>query len=189
MECLPILQKFACFLWQCILDVKSLSRVCLFATPWTVAHQAPSSMEFSRQECWSGLPFPSAGDLPDPEIEPGSPALQADALPSEPPGNPNRLFHFSLWFPMKLLQSFPPYLPARLSTVSSLIFAKWLFTSKWSGVLSKWGSDTCFAPTSQSFEFLLSSNLLCWEDHSRSLLLPHGLSFFKLLASAFDSLS
>ena len=81
MECLPILQKFACFLWQCILDVKSLSRVCLFATPWTVAHQAPSSMEFSRQECWSGLPFPSAGDLPDPEIEPGSPALQADSLP------------------------------------------------------------------------------------------------------------
>ena len=64
----------------------SLSRVRLFATPWTVAYQAPPSMGFSRQECWSGLPFPSPGELPDPGIEPGSPTLQADALPSEPPG-------------------------------------------------------------------------------------------------------
>ena len=62
----------------------------LFETPWTVAYQAPPSMGFCRQECWSGLPFPSLGDLPDPGIEPGSPALQADALPSEPPGKPNR---------------------------------------------------------------------------------------------------
>ena len=54
-------------------------------TPWTVAYQAPPSVGFSRQEYWSGLPFPSPGDLPDPGIEPGSPALQADALPSEPP--------------------------------------------------------------------------------------------------------
>ena len=68
--------------------VKSLSRVRLFATPWTVAYQAPPSMGFSRQECWSGLPFPSPGDLPDPRTEPGSPALRADALPSEPPGEP-----------------------------------------------------------------------------------------------------
>ena len=67
-------------------EVKSLSRVRLFATSWTVAYQAPPSMGFSRQECWSGLPFSSPGDLPDPGIEPGSPALQADALPSEPPG-------------------------------------------------------------------------------------------------------
>ena len=57
-------------------------------TPWTVAHQALLSMGFSRQECSSGLPFPSPGDLPDPEIEPRSPALQADSLPSEPPGKP-----------------------------------------------------------------------------------------------------
>ena len=68
--------------------VKSLSRVRLFATPWTVAYQAPPSMGFSRQECWSGLPFPSPGDLPHPGIQPRSPALQADALPSEPPGKP-----------------------------------------------------------------------------------------------------
>ena len=55
--------------------VKSLSHVQLFVTPWTVAHQAPPSMGFSRQEYWSGLPFPSPGDLPDPGIEPVSPAL------------------------------------------------------------------------------------------------------------------
>ena len=64
--------------------VKSLSRVRLFVTPWTAAHQAPQSMGFSRQEYWSGLPFPSPGDLPDPGIKPGSPALEADALTSEP---------------------------------------------------------------------------------------------------------
>ena len=66
------------------MKVKSLSRVQLFATLWTVAHQATLSMGFSRQEYWSGLPFPSPGDLPDPGIKPRSPALQADALTSEP---------------------------------------------------------------------------------------------------------
>ena len=69
--------------------MKLLSRVPLFATPWTVACQAPPSMGFSRQEYWSGLPFPSPGNLPDRGIEHRSPALQADALPSEPPGKPN----------------------------------------------------------------------------------------------------
>ena len=66
--------------------MKSLSRVRLFATPWAAAYQASPSIGFSRQEYWSGLPFPSPGDLPDPGIEPGSPALEADALTSEPPG-------------------------------------------------------------------------------------------------------
>ena len=55
-------------------------------TPWTVAHQAPLSMGFSRKEYWSGLPFPSPGDLPDPGIKPRSPSLQADSLPFELPG-------------------------------------------------------------------------------------------------------
>ena len=72
--------------WKWKVKVKSLSRVQLLATPWTVAYQAPPSMGFSRQECWSGLPFPSPADLPDPGIEPRSPTLQADALPSKPPG-------------------------------------------------------------------------------------------------------
>ena len=73
--------------------VNSLSRVRLFATPWTVAYQASLSMESSRQEQWSGLPFPSPGDLPDPGIEPGSPALEADTLTSEPPGKSNFIKH------------------------------------------------------------------------------------------------
>ena len=66
--------------------MKLLSHVQLFATPWTVACQAPLSMGFLRKEYQSGLPFPSPGDLPDPGIEPGSPEFQADALTSEPPG-------------------------------------------------------------------------------------------------------
>ena len=70
------------------MKVKLLSRVRLFATPQTVAHQT-LSMGFSRQEYWSELPFPSPEDLPSPGIEPGSLALQADALPSEAPGKPN----------------------------------------------------------------------------------------------------
>ena len=65
------------------------SHVQLFVTPWSVARQAPLSMGFSRQEYWSGLPFPTPGDLHDPGIEPVSPALQADSLLSEPPGKPH----------------------------------------------------------------------------------------------------
>ena len=63
-------------------------------TLWTVAHQAPLSMGFSRQEYWSELPCSSAGDLPDPRIKPGSPALQADSLPSKTPGKPKGDFIF-----------------------------------------------------------------------------------------------
>ena len=70
--------------------VKSLSRVRLFVTLWTVAYQAPPSMGFSRQEYCSGLPFPSPGDLPNPRIKPRSSTLQADTLPSEPPGKSER---------------------------------------------------------------------------------------------------
>ena len=68
--------------------VKWLSRVRLFVTPWTVAYQAPLSMGSSRQEYWSGLPFPFPGDLPVPGIEPRSPTLHIDALTSAPPGKP-----------------------------------------------------------------------------------------------------
>ena len=83
-------------IYSSLSEVKSLSRVRLFATPWTVAHQAPLSMGFSRQEYWSELPFPSPEDLPDPGIEPRSPALQADILTSEPPGKPHSLLKFLL---------------------------------------------------------------------------------------------
>ena len=92
--------------------VKLLSSVRLFATPWTIASQSPSSMEFSRQEYWSGLPFPSPGDLPNPGIEPRSPALPADTLPSGPPGKRwtikkaehRRIDAFELWRWTRLLR-------------------------------------------------------------------------------------
>ena len=79
--------------WEDPLEKGKATHSCILAwrIPWTVGHQAPPSMGFSRQEYWSGLPFPSPGDLPDPGIEPGSPALQADALTSEPPGKPNKI--------------------------------------------------------------------------------------------------
>ena len=84
-------------------EVKSLSHVRHFVTPWTVAYQAPQSLGFSRQEYRSGLPFPSPGDIPNPGMEPGSPILQADALPSEPPGklitnnNEQQLLHSTIY--------------------------------------------------------------------------------------------
>ena len=86
------------------MKVKSFSRVRLFKTPWTVAYQVSPSMEFSRQEYWSGLPSP--GDLPDPGIGPGSPALEADALTSEPPGEPKAelIDAFELWCWRRLLR-------------------------------------------------------------------------------------
>ena len=93
---------------------RSLSRVRLFATPWTVAHQALPSMGFSRQGYWSGLPFPSPGELPYPGIEPRSPALHAGTLPSEPPGraNPHPLAQVS-----PPLESLPPLMKGYLFSI------------------------------------------------------------------------
>ena len=75
--------------------LKLLSRVRLFVTPRTVAYQAPPYMGISRQEHWSGLPFPSPGDLPNSGTEPGSPTFQADALTSEQPGKPSSSINVS----------------------------------------------------------------------------------------------
>ena len=77
--------------------VQLLNRVQLFVTPWTVAYQAHLSKEFPRQEYWSGLPFPSPGDLPDPGIEPTSPAWQGDSLPLSHLVSPQLNVHVSLW--------------------------------------------------------------------------------------------
>ena len=87
------LKKNACY-WITQISAVARNRISslqLFVTPWTVAHQAPPSMGFSRQEHWSGLTFSFPGDLPHPGIEPRFPTLQADALTSEPPGKPNRI--------------------------------------------------------------------------------------------------
>ena len=89
------LQAQTIFIHGMKVKVKLLSHVQLFATPQTVAYQAPASMGFSRQEYWSGLQFPSPGDLSDPGIEPESPAFQADALTSEPPGKPSKESKFA----------------------------------------------------------------------------------------------
>ena len=91
--------SWASFVAQLVkkVKVKSLGHVWLFVTPWTVAYQASPSMEFSRQEYWNGLPFPSPGDPPNPGIEPGSSALQADTLPSKPPRKPPAMWETWVW--------------------------------------------------------------------------------------------
>ena len=96
------------------MKTKSLSRVRLFATPWTVTHQAPPSIEFSRQEYWSGLSFPTPRDLPDPGIKPKSPALQADALLSHQ-GSPMACSHAQSGF----LRFFYYYLDCTTQLVGS----------------------------------------------------------------------
>ena len=96
-------------LWKTV----KVSSVWLSETAWTIAYQAPLSMEFSRQEYWSGLPFPSPGDLPNQRIEPRSPTLQVDSLPSESPGKPK-------WYPMVLLFAAFPLENRTLPTGGSL---------------------------------------------------------------------
>ena len=83
----------------------SLSRVRLFVTPLTVAQQALLSIEFSRQEYWNGLSFPSQGDLPDPGIKLRSPTVPADSLPSEPPGKLQMLPSLLIYYPAKAKRS------------------------------------------------------------------------------------
>ena len=88
-------------------NCQPLNHVWLFAIPQTVAHQVPLSMGFSRQEYWSGLLFPSPGDLPDPGIEPRSSTLWADSSPSEPPGKSNSQIPKGVSFPTKKLKPAP----------------------------------------------------------------------------------
>ena len=95
--------------------MKLLSLVQLSATPWTVAYQASPSMVFSRQEYRSGLPFPSPGDLPHPGIKPGTPALEADVLTSEPPGKPNL---------DSILKSRDITLPIKVHLVKAMVFSR-----------------------------------------------------------------
>ena len=110
LQCRRVLTKWAfdcgiiLLLFSCQVRSNSL------ATPWTVAHQSPLSMEFSRQEYWSGLPFLSPGDLPDPGIKSASPAWQADSLPLNHLGSPGIILHEVANIVQKLLGS--PHLPS-----------------------------------------------------------------------------
>ena len=103
---------------------KLLSCVQLFATPWTVTYQAPLSMGFYRQEYWSGLPFPSPGDLPNPGIEPWSPALQADTLPSEPSYHSSKasILWCSAFFIVQLSHQY-------MTTGKTIALTRWTFVS------------------------------------------------------------
>ena len=98
--------------------MKSLSCVQLLATPRTAVHQAPPSMGFSRQEYWSGLPFPSPGDLPEPGIKPRFPTLEADALTSEPPGKPLAFMNVHMEFTPK--ESLVSYSTEKIVLILSL---------------------------------------------------------------------
>ena len=116
---------------------------------WAVAHQAPQPMEFSRQEYWSGLTCPPPGDLPNPGIAPGHPALQADSLLSEPPGKQVRAPQFFRRDPLltprpqsPLLSqmrsdALPPSFPRRL--LMALLTAECRLLSNFSGILWAWG--------------------------------------------------
>ena len=135
-------------LWNtCELKWKSLSYVWLFSIPWMVAYQAPLSMELTRQEFWSGLPFPPPGDFPHPGMEPRYPALQADSLLFDPPGLFYYRFVFS--FPLYNTRSFSEFrqvLPADISSASlkscliaaSIIFTPLIFLALWKGEYFKY---------------------------------------------------
>ena len=102
---------------------QSLNHVWLFTTPWTVARQAPLSMEFSKQERWSGLPFPSLEDLPDPGIEAALPALAGRFFTTGPPGKPSKL-----WRPKMSSDTATHFLGSKspsLPNWPSLVFETW----------------------------------------------------------------
>ena len=119
------------------------------ATPWTVAYQAPPSMGFSRQEYWSGLLFPSPGDLPDPGIEPTSPTLQADTLPSEPPGKFSLLERKLLKSSLNQENTFVDEINIRYS-IASIGYK----SSTWKLEKGQWGIQNC--PLQQA-EVLISN--------------------------------
>jgi len=114
---------FLKFTTKCVCVWQSLSHVRLFVTPWTVTCQAPLSMEFSRPGYWSGLPFPSPGDLPNPGIKPMSPTLQVDSLPAEPQGKPKYvcLFYYCYVKSLSNCLFFSFYLKTSLAQILSLL--------------------------------------------------------------------
>ena len=133
-----------------------LSHVRLFTTPWTVAHQAPLSMGFPRQDYWSGLPFPPPGDLPKPGIKPESPvssALQADSLPAEPSEKLHWLIYYSL--PPSLSSFSPFFSPSFLALSKAAFQTKNLFFSFFFAALTRVSHllfTYCVLPTSSQLK-------------------------------------
>ena len=125
---------------HCMLN---LSHVQLFATAWTVAHQAPLSMGLSRQEYCSGLPFPFPGDLPNPGIETKSPAMQADSLLAEPPRKPLDVYktwvlcHTMLLFCVEIWRW--PNRETDLPFIQQIVIEQPLSAKHYSGYWSFWG--------------------------------------------------
>ena len=93
---------------------------CSYVTPWTVAHQAPLSMDFSRQEYWSGLPFPSPGDLPDPGIKSKSPSLLADSLSSDPLGKPHTMKYQTIKKKKEIMPFVATWMDLKIITLSEV---------------------------------------------------------------------
>ena len=127
----------------CACVLSCFSHIWLFATPWTVDHQVPLSSGFSRQEYWSGLPFPSPGDLPDPWIKPSSPALQADSLLSESPGKLQKIS--SVLVHSVMSNSATPWYSPPGSSFHGIFQARtleWVAISSSRGIFLTWGWNT-----------------------------------------------
>ena len=117
--------------------LKSLSHVQLSATPWTMAYQAPLSIGFSRQGYWSGLPFTSPGYIPHLGIKTRSPSLQADALPSEPPGK-SQIYKLPALRDFCLLRLFWPKFCNQLTSIVVAYFKQFIYLSSWTREQTPW---------------------------------------------------
>ena len=154
-----------------------LAQACLFATPWTAAHQAPLSLGLSRQAYWSGLPFPSPGDLPDPGIKPWSPALPANSSPSEPPGKPFYRVVYT-WQSQSPSASHPPFpllaVHAYIYSGSAFLLIYAFNKKNWMAQLN-WNAQLLASfSASYHFESELSSTLLWTFSISKHLLFQRG---------------
>ena len=179
-------------------------------TPRTIARQAPLSTEFSRRDYWSGLPFPSPGDLPDPGIKPGSPALQADSLPSEPCGTWQKASCcFSSFEAPSCPSPSPPWPRRSLKTMNITMFfcLDWLVTrggraSGWtlcSGpptysslaplhlYMFSWGPDSLFSPSFRQPQDLCMCCSLSSNTHPLSPSPPHTCAFSQFFPSALPN--
>ena len=151
--------------WKCYF----LSHVWLFATPQIVYLPGSSFIGFSRQEYWSGLPFPSLGDLPNPGVEPRSPALQADSFPSEPPGKPVSTLNWKGW--SLKLQCFGHLMGKANSLEKTLMLGKIEGKRKWRQQRIRWLDSI-----TNSMDMNLSNLLETVKDRGAWFSAAHGVT-------------